>query len=248
MVERADRAPVGTFHAPGDWGATVELDAAAAHHAGVKRLAVGNVVRLTSGDGRRATGTIAALAKRRLTVALDAEAVELVPALPRVELWAPVGDRERMLMLAEKAVELGASAWRPIVYHRSRSVTPRGEGEAFRDKVRLRMSAALEQCGGAWLPEQHAEVTLEAALEAALGASDAVAGVLLDVTGQPISALRGALRSPLAVALGPEGGLEPAERASFLAAGWRAASLGANVLRFETAGIAALALIRSLTP
>ena len=244
MVERADRAAVGTFHAPGDWGATVELDAAAAHHAGVKRLAVGNVVRLTSGDGRRVTGTIAALAKRRLTVALGAEAIELVPALPRVELWAPVGDRERMLMLAEKAVELGASVWRPILYHRSRSVSPRGEGEAFRDKVRLRMVAGLEQSGGAWLPAQHAEVTLEAAF----GASDVVAGVLLDATGQPFSALWGALRTPLAVAVGPEGGLEPAERASFLAAGWRAASLGANVLRFETAGIAALALIRSLTP
>jgi 16S rRNA (uracil1498-N3)-methyltransferase len=248
VVERADRAPVGTFHAPGAWtapaGAPVELDEAAAHHAGVKRLAVGDAVRLTSGDGRRAMGTIAALAKRRLSVAVDDASLELVPAPPHVELWAPVGDRERMLMLAEKAVELGASAWRPVVYRRSRSVTPRGEGDAFREKVRLRMIAALEQSGGAWLPERYAEVTLEAALRA----SNGVAGVLLDAAGPPFSALRDAVHPPLAVALGPEGGLEPDERASFLAAGWRPASLGANVLRFETAGIAALALIRSLTP
>jgi 16S rRNA (uracil1498-N3)-methyltransferase len=46
------------------------------------------------------------------------------------------------------------------------------------------------------------------------------------------------------VALGPEGGLEPEERAAFIAAGWRAVSIGANVLRFETAGIAVLALLR----
>lgn len=244
MVERADRSPVGTFYAPGDWGATVELDEAAAHHAGVKRLAAGDVVRLTSGDGRRATGTIATLGKRRFSVALDEGSVEQVPALPRVELWAPVGDRERMLLLAEKAVELGASAWRPVVYHRSRSVTPRGEGEAFREKVRLRMIAALEQSAGAWLPAQHAEL----ALEAALGAANGVGGLLLDAAGQPFSAQRDAFRPPLSVALGPEGGLEADERARFLAAGWRATSLGANVLRFETAGIAALALIRSLTP
>jgi len=244
VVERADRAPVGTFHAPGEWGATVELDDAAAHHAGVKRLAVGDVVRLTSGAGRRATGTIATLGKRRLSVAVDDGSVEQVPPPPRVELWAPVGDRERMLLLAEKAAELGASAWRPVVYRRSRSVTPRGEGDAFREKVRLRMVAALEQSGGAWLPEQHAEVGLEAALTAALG----VDGVLLDAEGAPISTLRDTLRPPLSIALGPEGGLEPDERARFLAAGWRTASLGANVLRFETAGIAALALIRAFTP
>jgi 16S rRNA (uracil1498-N3)-methyltransferase len=244
VVERADRAPVGTFHAPGDWGATVELSDSAAHHAVVKRLQAGDPVRLTSGDGRRASGTIADLAKRRFTVEVDAGSMERVPAPSHVELWAPVGDRERMLMLAEKAVELGASAWRPVLYHRSRSVSPRGEGEAFRDKVRLRMIGALEQSGGAWMPTRHDEVPLEAALRCATGMN----GVLLDAAGEPFRALGESLSAPLALALGPEGGLEPDERERFRAARWRTASLGPNVLRFETAGIAALALVRSLTP
>lgn len=264
MVERADRAPVATFHAPGHWGARVELDEAAAHHAGVKRLQSGDAVRLSSGDGRRANGTIAELAKRRLSVAVDAGSIERVPAPSRVELWAPVGDRDRMLLLAEKVVELGASAWRPVVYHRSRSVSPRGEGEAFREKVRLRMTSALEQSGSAWLPAMHDEVPLEVALRAwgevageahgaelgaGLGAGHGVLhGVLLDLTGAPLLALRESLTAPIAIALGPEGGLEPAELALFDVAGWRTASLGANVLRFETAGIAALALVRSFTP
>ena len=279
-MERADRAPLATFYAPGDWGARVELPESAAHHAGVKRLAVGDAVRLSSGDGRRAGGTIAELAKRRLSVAVDIESLERMPARPHIELWAPVGDRERMLMLAEKAVELGASAWRPVVYHRSRSVSPRGEGEAFREKVRLRMTSALEQSGSAWLPAMHDELSLELALRAwdevageahgaarggarggAHGAAHGAAhdaahdaahgaahGVLLDLSGVPLLALRNSLTAPIAIALGPEGGLEPAERELFLAARWRTASLGANVLRFETAGIAALALVRSFTP
>jgi 16S rRNA (uracil1498-N3)-methyltransferase len=260
-VERTDRAPVSTFHAPGAWGAVVELDEAAAHHASVKRLASGDAVRLTSGDGRRARATITELAKRRLVVQLDADSVEQVPAPPVVELWAPVGDRERMLWLAEKSAELGVSRWRPVVYRRSRSVTPRGEGEAFRDKVRLRMISALEQSGGAWLPEQFAETTLEAALEA--GAD--TAGILLDPTGQPLRAVLSRLmshdsrltfenprltshESPFTcrLAFGPEGGLDPDERDAFLAAGWRLARLGPNVLRFETAGLAALAIVRAL--
>jgi len=243
VVERADRAPVSTFHAPGQWGATVELAEAAAHHAGVKRLRAGDVVGLTSGDGRRATGTIAELAKRRVSIAVDADSLVLEAAPSRVELWAPVGDRERMLLLAEKAVELGASAWRPIVYRRSRSVSPRGEGDAFGEKVRLRMVNALEQSGAAWLPSRHAETTLDAALAAA----GQVRGIVLDAAGAPMSALRDLARPPIAIALGPEGGLEAEEVGQFTDAGWRTASLGPNVLRFETAGIAALAIVRSFT-
>ena len=124
-MERAHRSAIATFHAPGAWSGVVELSESAAHHAGVKRLHLGDPVRLTSGDGRRALGTITELAKRRMTITLDAGGVEHVPAPSHVELWAPVGDRDRMLLLAEKAVELGASAWRPIVFQRSRSVSPR---------------------------------------------------------------------------------------------------------------------------
>jgi 16S rRNA (uracil1498-N3)-methyltransferase len=241
VVERADRAPVSTFYAPGAWSASVDLDEAAAHHAQVKRLQVGDLVRVTSGDGRRAIGTLSDLTKRRATVNLDGAAVEEVPLPPVIELLAPVGDRERMLLLAEKSVELGASGWRPVVYRRSRSVTPRGEGEAFRDKVRLRMIAALEQSGSAWLPTLHPE----SSPEVARASTEGMARVLLDGNGTPLIELRASLASPCALALGPEGGLDPEEREGFVESDWRLASLGPNVLRFETAGIAGLALLRA---
>lgn len=242
-MEREDRAAVDTFHAPGVWerGEHVVLDASAAHHATVKRLAVGDRVRLTSGDGRLANAAIVELSRRQLVVAVADVPVANVPLPARVELWAPVSDRERMLMLAEKSVELGASVWRPVIYSRSRSVTPRGEGEGFRDRMRLRQVSALEQCGGAWLPEMHAEVALDAALADAAGAGN----LLLDVHGESLAGIIDSLESPVRIALGPEGGLENAERAQFIGAGWRPVSLGNNVLRFETAGIAALAIVRS---
>jgi 16S rRNA (uracil1498-N3)-methyltransferase len=243
-VEREDRAPVGTFYAPGAWGPAVELDEGAAHHASVKRLAVGNPVRLTSGDGRRVRATITELAKKRLVVSTLGETAEEVLPPTRVELWAPVGDRERMLWLAEKATELGVTAWRPVIYRRSRSVSPRGEGEAFREKVRARMISALEQSGGAWLPELLPDTTLDEALPLAPWES----GLLLDAGGNPISSMLSRFtthESRLTISLGPEGGLDPDERDEFLAVGWRRASLGPNVLRFETAAIAALSIVRS---
>ena len=243
-MEREDRAPVGTFYAPGAWETRVELGEPAAHHASVKRLAVGDVVRLTSGDGRRATGAIVDLSRRTLAVAVDAASITIASAPPLVELWAPVGDRDRMLMLAEKAVELGASAWRPVLYARSRSVSPRGEGDAFHAKLRLRVISALEQSGSAWLPALHDDTSLEAALEDR-GAPAAGDRLLLDGSGESLRGVLDTLDAPVTIALGPEGGLTEDERAQFIRSGWRLVSLGANVLRFETAGIAALAIVRS---
>jgi 16S rRNA (uracil1498-N3)-methyltransferase len=241
-VERSHRAGIATFYAPGVWEHRVVLDEAAAHHASVRRLAVGDNVRLSSGDGRRAHGRIATLTKRELEIECDVGTTDLVAARPHVELWAPVGDRERMLFLAEKAVELGVSSWRSVIYRRSRSVTPRGEGAAFHEKLRLRMISALEQCGDAWLPAllPECEATQMIPMAATGGA------ILLDDRGQPMLDVLATAHAPVVLALGPEGGLEPAERDAFDDAGWRSASLGTNVLRFETAGIAALALTRAL--
>ena len=114
MVERSGRPSVATFYAPGAWERRIVLDDGASHHATVRRLGVGDVVRLTSGDGRRAYGRIETLTKRELAIECDVSTTDLVRARPYVEVWAPVGDRDRMLFLAEKAVELGVSAWRTV--------------------------------------------------------------------------------------------------------------------------------------
>jgi 16S rRNA (uracil1498-N3)-methyltransferase len=247
MVVRAHRAivtgtSVATFYAPGAWSDRIELDESAARHATVKRLDVGDSVRLTNGAGLRAHARIASIGKRALTLEFIASSVEIVEAPARLELWAPVGDRDRMLWLAEKAVELGVSAWRSVVYRRSRSVNPRGEGDAFREKLRARMISALEQSSGAWLPE----LLPDAGIEDVAECTHAGGRILLDPLGQPFVDFMPTVYAPIALALGPEGGLEPDERAVFVETGWRMAALGPNILRFETAGIAGVTLVRSL--
>ena len=241
---------MSTFYAPGDWSGEVELGEGAAHHATVKRLAVGEIIGLANGAGQLADASIVQLGKRSLRVAVVAGSQHAMAPLPDVELWAPVGDRDRMLWLAEKATELGVSSWRPVMYQRSRSVTPRGEGEAFRAKVEARMIGALEQSGGAWLPRRRVECAFEAIVhETPTGALC----VLLHTAGEPIvQALTPNADGPLVatrvvIALGPEGGLNEAEVDAFASRGWRTVSLGPNILRFETAALAALAVVRTLT-
>lgn len=219
-------------------GRITVLGEAEARHARVRRLGTGERVRLVDGAGTVATGLFVRITRTEATVELDD--VQRVEPLPEVHLITPVADRERMLLLAEKATELGVASWRPVLWRRSRGVSPRGEGITFNGKVRARMIAALTQSGGAWLPAIHPE----AQLEAALAAAPAGERWLLDAAGEP-AALRDG-EPPITVAVGPEGGIEAAEHGLLLEAGFLPVKVAPLTLRFETAAIAGLALARAV--
>ena len=213
------------------------LSESAAHHARVKRLEIGAPITLVDGAGARAEGSLIRVSKAQLTV--DVTRLEHVEAPAPIHLLVPIADRDRMLWLAEKATELGIASWRPISYRRSKSVSPRGEGLTFQGKVQSRMISALEQSGGAWLPMLFPDATLERAIAAAPSGWR----LMLDAGGEAVEHAKAA--APVVVALGPEGGLEDSERAMFVAAGFKPLTLSDNVLRFETAGIAGIAVARA---
>ena len=52
----------------------------------------------------------------------------------------------------------------------------------------------------------------------------------------------------VAIAIGPEGGLEAAELGLLMSRGWHPVAVGGNTLRFETAAMAAVAIIRGRQP
>lgn len=240
-MERDDRSPVGTFFVESTvaQGETTSLGEHAAHHARVKRLTAGDIVQLTDGAGQLAIGSITDI--RRTSVVVAVHEVQLVARPPAIHLRAPVADRERMLWLAEKATELGVASWQAVRFRRSASVSPRGEGAAFHEKLRARMVSALEQSAGAWLPEGLSDTTLDA-----LSVDAGQLPIVLDATGVPLGSLLTPATSSVTpvILVGPEGGIEPIELSSLTAAGWRTASLASTMLRFETAGVAAIAVVR----
>lgn len=221
-------------------GATIALDDDAVHHLRVLRVAAGSTVGLTDGAGSVATGTLTSVSRSRASVEIR-DVARVATALP-VRMLVPVADRDRMLWLAEKCTELGATTWQPVFWHRSGSVSPRGDSPAFQARVRARMASALTQSGGAWLPAI-AEAT---PLVDAIAASPPGTRIVLDPAGPPLLEIASSgLRPPVSVAVGPEGGIEEAELASLMDAGFVRASLGDTILRFETAGVAALAILRA---
>ncbi|MGV3708700.1 MAG: RsmE family RNA methyltransferase [Gemmatimonas sp.] len=240
MARSAEGLPTFVTTEPFTAGGTYTLGDDDVRHLRVLRLAVGATLGLRDGAGLVGRGTLVKFAKGQAQV--EVEHVETRPALPDVHLMVPVADRDRLLWLAEKVGELAATSWRPVLWRRSRSVAPRGEGPAFQAKVRARMDGALAQSQGAWLPQIFPEANLERALLAAPPGDRMV----LDADGAPlIGAQPSAFRAPVVIAIGPEGGIEHDELEMVRAAGFRTASLGPNILRFETATIAALSIVRT---
>ncbi len=246
-----------TFVASGPFapGHQVTLGEAEAHHIRVRRLDVGTRVALVDGQGARALGVLVRVARRNACVEVHEASVESPP--PAVHLLVPIADKERMLLVAEKAAELGATSWRPVLFRRSRSVAGRGEGPMFVRKVHGRMTGALEQSGGAWLPMIYPDATVERAIAAAPEGLR----IVLDAAGAPLAAVvRAALdgdagargeASPgaplpmVTLVVGPEGGIEPDELAAFTDAGFVPAAIGRTILRFETAAVAALGVVQA---
>lgn len=239
-MERDHRPGVAHFYSsePLLSSGALVLGEDSAHHARVRRLAVGTPVTVRDGAGTTASGTLVRMAKQHLE--LEIEAPRCPPPLPSVHLLVPVADKERMLLLAEKATELGVTTWRPVLWRRSRSVAGRGEGPMFAQKVESRMISALLQSEGAWLPQRFMESNAERAIAAL--PSDGTR-LLLDPTGAPMAGVP--LESPVVIAVGPEGGFEADETERLVEAGFRRVAIAGGILRMETAAIVALGVVRT---
>jgi 16S rRNA (uracil1498-N3)-methyltransferase len=239
-VERDDREAVASFllaEQPLTPGTTVSLGDEVARHVRVRRLGVGACLALLDGQGHRAIGTLVRL---NPTIAVEIGSLSVASPAPALHLIVPIADKDRMMWLAEKVAELGVTSWRPVLYRRSRSVKPRGEGPTFTAKVKARMASALEQSGGRWLPALYPESTLARAIQALPSAG---VRLVLDPGGSGIMAM--SLTPPVTVAIGPEGGLEEDELLLLEQAGFARVALGGDILRFETAAIAGAAIVRA---
>jgi 16S rRNA (uracil1498-N3)-methyltransferase len=196
-------------------------------------------VRAADGRGRARWGEVARVDRRAAVLALGEAAPANEPAW-RLELIVAAPRRERASWLVEKATELGAAAVRLIAAERA----PRDYGPGSLDRLRRLAAAALEQCHRAALPEVsgiHPWAELPALLEgaAARWLLDAAPGArpAVEALAPPAAGAAGALL------VGPEGGWTDSERAALTALGCVPVTLGARVLRVETAAVAGAALL-----
>jgi len=214
-------------------GAKLILDENESHHLRVRRAKEGESVELRDGFGLVGTGR---LVKQGREWAVEAGGVTCLPRPPELTLVVGAGDRERFEWLVEKAAELGVTAVVPLETERSAGVSSRLR-EAHLEKLRRRALEAVKQCGAAWAPNVEPGTRLVELLARPRSGEHWLA----DAAGQPPPPVL--KQEPVAVVVGPEGGLSAAERQSLIQRGYRPTAFGAHILRFETAALAAAAAV-----
>lgn len=163
---------------------------------------------------------------------------------PRAVVWLafapPRGDRADLLV--EKAVELGVARLVPFEAARSTVRLDRERGASRAERWRRIAAEAARQCGRAEVPAVDEPMPLAAAL--ALGPPGLRRLLFYEGGGEPLASLLDPAAPGHVALVGPEGGFTSEEVGAAAAAGARVGSLGPRILRAETAGIAAVALLQ----
>ena len=237
----AEVARLPRFHCatPLAAGQALALPAGAARHVQVLRLQPGGAITLFDGRGGEFRAVVEQMGRSDVHVRVQAhDSVEREARRP-MHLAVGMPANERMDWLVEKATELGATSTQPLLAERS-VVRLKGE-RAQRKQAHWQgiAVAACEQCGRNRVPVVHPVVDVAAWLQAQ-GASAAGERWVLSLAPGARRLPTPASDAALTLLSGPEGGLSPAEEAAARDAGFAPVSLGARILRAETAPIAAL--------
>ena len=193
-------------------------------------------------DNQRAfLAEISAVGAQRVTFRI-VEPLAPEPPSPEITIFAALIKFDRFEWLVEKATELGVARIVPVDADR----TEEGLGRAAakrRDRWKKIARESSQQARRLRIPEIGAPTTFEAAA----GDSTAARFFLEEQPGaDPLLCVLPSARTPadaIAILTGPEGGWTDRERALAAAAGWKPVSLSRQILRAETAAIAALATL-----
>jgi 16S rRNA (uracil1498-N3)-methyltransferase len=226
--------------APLSAGARVDCTSEQANYlVNVMRLAAGAEILAFNGRDGEWRARLVEVGKKRCSLECTA------PVRPQINgpdvhyIFAPL-KHARLDYMVQKATELGVAHLQPVLTHRTIAARVNLE------RMRANAIEAAEQCGVLRVPTIGEPVKLDALL----GSWDAKRGLVFcdesAPVASPLAALAGMTDAPLAVLIGPEGGFDPAERATLLDKPFAVPiSLGPRVMRADTAAVAALALVNA---
>jgi 16S rRNA (uracil1498-N3)-methyltransferase len=205
----------------------------------VLRLKDGGTTLVFNGRDGEWRAEIADSRRSGCTLVVAAAVREQTPLPDLHYLFAPL-KHARLDYMAQKATEMGAGRLCPVLTEFTQVSRVNVE------RMRANVVEAAEQCGVIAVPSVDEPVRLAEALAAWRPERRLIFCDEAAPTRNPADALAGITRGPAALLIGPEGGFSERERADLLARPYvTALSLGPRILRADTAGVAALALIQS---
>jgi 16S rRNA (uracil1498-N3)-methyltransferase len=221
-------------------GESYSFNSEDANHAiKVLRIEVGEIFRVSDGNGGWANVQVAEVTKRSLeTTVLEVGRQEPLEIKFTVVQALPKSDRAKEAV--ELLTEAGADVIVPWLANRSISRT-----EVI-SKFATTAREASKQSRRLFIPQLHETVKEKGVIELIKGADLALvfhesAQVKLSEIITPQTKAKNVV-----VVIGPEGGITEEELAAFAAAGAHVAGLGRPILRSAHAGLAALSAVNSL--
>ncbi len=229
-------------------GARVSLPKTVSHHIRVRRLKAGQMIVLFDGSGVEFECLLQFEADGQ-ALALVSAALEVNRELRgKVVLVQGIASQDRMDWVIQKAVELGVAELIPIAATRSVVKLTAERATKRAEHWRKLVISASEQCGRNRLMNIHPPRELADAIAICQALPILLCHFNADSVdlAQQDLVQRTAASGAICIVVGPEGGWDEAEAQRWLDAGALPTSLGARVLRTETAGAAATAALTAL--
>ncbi len=203
----------------------------ARHLARVMRAKTGDTVELFDGQGTSWTATVQAIQRNHVLLRLDQKQSETISNKPTITLAValPKGDRQKWLI--EKITELGTDSLIPLT-------TTRSVAEPTAAAISRLQRGVIESCKQSGR-NRLLEITQPQSLHNLLTTSSASLRILACPDGTPMQSILLKPIDNVLIAIGPEGGFTDEEIRNANASGFAQMSLCQNILRIETAAIAA---------
>lgn len=240
------------FYLPRPWSSEnlIELTPELAHHLRVRRIQPGETFPIFDGYGQVAMAELLALSGKTGQAKLHSVRMDLHrESAYAVTLAQGLAGGDKMDWIVEKAVETGAQVIAPLQCERS---VLKLSGANHTERAQKRslhwqgiVQAACEQCDRTVLASIEPIQTFEAYLN-----SPQASPLKLLLSPEATKSLHSVLIAnppqDIILMIGPEGGHSAEEEAQAEAMGYQMVSLGARVLRTETAGIVAITTVHSI--
>ena len=211
----------------------------------VLRLTAGACLEVFDGSGRAYDARVVAVEEEGVRLVLGE--VRQTPASRPVHILQGLPKGDKLEWVLQKGTELGATAFHPVAAARSVVKLEPRRAEERTSRWRKIVEEAARQCQRNDVPLVHPPQPL---LEAARSLAPGTLLLVLDEEESAV-ALGEAFRAsapgtPVALVVGPEGGLDREEVGALQALGGRCVTLGRRILRTETAALAALVVMAHL--
>ncbi len=223
-----------------------------AHHIkNVLRLAKGEKAVLCDGAGLENVCSVSDFTASNDVVFEIIETRESENELPvKIVLYQGLPKKDKMELIIQKAVELGAYEIVPVAMKRSIAKIEDDKSEKKKLARWQEISrAAAKQSGRGIIPEIGHCLTFKQALKEAFEGDSVVCAAYENARGMKsledyCEVVKKAPKgSKAAVFIGPEGGFEESEIEEILNAGGSSVSLGKRILRTETAGLTLISIL-----